>query len=141
MSERNQQQETVDTPYDHQILFYREWDVASAQKLIDMDSEFMALLRRLPVREGVVPSLLDYYESHDAISLAEKIKSIASFQTITAPMKQIDGGWVPDFDSRYFTEDFPFGLKLIKDLAVENNIATPNIDMVLEWGMSKLMAH
>ncbi|MBP5326643.1 MAG: NAD/NADP octopine/nopaline dehydrogenase family protein [Bacteroidales bacterium] len=129
------------TPYDHQILFYREWDVASAQKLIDMDSEFMALLSRLPVREGVVPSLLDYYESHDAISLAEKIKSIASFQTITAPMKQIDGGWVPDFDSRYFTEDFPFGLKLIKDLAVENNIATPNIDMVLEWGMSKLMAH
>lgn len=123
-------------PYDHQILFYREWDVPSAQKLIDMDEEFMALLDKLPVRKGVVPSLLDYYESHDAQSLTDKIRSIVPFQTITAPMKVSGGGWVPDFGSRYFTEDFPFGLKLIKDLALENGVASPNIDEVLAWGLS-----
>ena len=123
------------TPYDHQILFYREWDIPSAQKLIDMDKEFLLLLQCLPVREGVIPSLLDYYESSDAKSLTAKIQSIASFQNIVAPMKQIDGGWAPDFGSRYFIEDFPFGLKLIKDLAVEHSLSTPNIDIVLEWGM------
>lgn len=123
------------TPYDHQILFYREWDIPSAQRLIDMDGEFMSLLHQLPVREGVVPSLLDYYESSDAESLTAKIQSIASFQTIVAPMKRIEKGWIPDFGSRYFTEDFPFGLKLIKDLAVEKAVATPNIDTVLEWGI------
>ena len=123
------------TPYDHQILFYREWDVPSSQKLIDMDKEFMSLLQCLPVRYGVVPSLLDYYESTDARSLTAKIQGIPSFQNIAAPMKRIDGGWVPDFGSRYFIEDFPFGLKLIKDLAVEYSLSTPNIDIVLEWGL------
>ncbi len=123
------------TPFDHQILFYREWDVPSAQKLIEMDEEFMSLLRYLPVREGVIPSLLDYYESKDAKSLTAKIQSISSFHNIVAPMKQIDGGWIPDYGSRYFIEDFPFGLKLIKDLAIEHSLSTPNIDVVLEWGM------
>lgn len=124
------------TPYDHNILFYKEWDIDSAQKLIDMDNEFMGLLDKLPITKGVIPSLLDYYESHDAESLAAKIRSIAAFQTILSPMKEVDNGWVPDFSSRYFTEDFPFGLRYIKQLAEEYHLNTPHIDEVLSWGMS-----
>ena len=123
------------TPYDHQTLFYREWDNASAKLLINMDAEFMQLLEALPVGKGAIPSLLDYYESHDAESLAAKLRSIAAFQTIPAPMLHTEKGWIPDFKSRYFTEDFPFGLKYIKDLATEHNISTPTIDKVLAWGM------
>ena len=122
-------------PYDHQILFYAEWDTPSAQMLIDMDAEFMRLLDVLPVRPGVIPSLLDYYESTDAESLAAKLRSIPAFKTIPAPMVETENGWMPDFSSRYFTEDFPFGLKYIKDLADAHNIQTPTIDKVLEWGM------
>lgn len=47
-------------------------------------------------------------------------------------------GWCPDFSSRYFTEDFPFGLKFIRDLCIERNVSCPNIDKVYAWGMSKL---
>ena len=125
------------SPYDHCILFYKEWTEDAAQWLIDMDAEFMALLKKLPMNQGAVPSLLDYYESTDAKSLAAKLSSIKAFETIKAPMKETENGWIPDFESRYFTEDFPFGLRFIVELARKYNVPTPKIDIVYEWGMGK----
>lgn len=124
--------------YDHNILFYKEWNDEASQLLIAMDAEFMQLLTKLPVAEGAIIPLLEYYESHDAESLTRKISSISAFQTIESPMKRVEEGWVPDFESRYFTEDFPFGLKYIWSLAKEKGVSTPTIDKVYEWGMSKI---
>lgn len=123
--------------FDHNILFYKEWTEDASKILINMDQEFMQLLDKLPVSKGAIPSLLEYYECEDAQSLRNKISSIPAFQNITSPMIKIENGWIPDFNSRYFTEDFPFGLSYIKQLAQENNVATPIIDKVFEWGMSK----
>ena len=53
-------------------------------------------------------------------------------------MVEVPGGWKADFGSRYFTEDFPYGLRWIKELAVKNSIYTPIIDEVYGWGMSKI---
>lgn len=119
-------------------LFYQEWTNEASQLLIDMDSEFMQLLKVLPVAEGAIPSLLEYYESQDAESLTKKISSIPAFQNIAAPMKQVEGGWIPDFESRYFTEDFPYGLRLIVELAQEKMVACPNLTKVYEWGMHQI---
>lgn len=123
--------------FDHNILFYKEWTNEASQTLIDMDAEFMQLLAVLPVSKGAIPPLLEYYESTDAESLTRKISSIKAFQNITSPMKSVENGWIPDFESRYFTEDFPYGLKIIVDLAKEKNINCPHINKVFEWGMSK----
>lgn len=120
------------------ILFYKEWDNDSSQIIIDMDKEFMELLSQLPVDKKQIPALLDYYESCDAASLTKKISSIPAFQTILAPMKHVKEGWIPDFSSRYFTEDFPFGLKYIKILADKYNISIPTINKVYEWGITVL---
>ena len=117
-------------------LFYREWDNASSETIIQMDEEFQQLLTRLPVREGIIPTLLTYYESTDAASLTRKIQSIKAFENITSPMIETESGWGPDFESRYFTEDFPFGLRFIYELAKEHQIDTPMIDRVYAWGMS-----
>lgn len=122
--------------YKEPILFYESWDLNSAELLISMDKEFFSLLSVLPVSKDFLPSLLDYYESTDAKSLMNKLSSIQGFKGILAPMKNVGEGWIPDFKSRYFTEDFPFGLKYIWQLAKENNISTPTIDMVYEWGIS-----
>lgn len=124
-------------PFDHNILFYKEWTTEASQMLIDMDAEFMTLLRKLPMNADAIPSLLTYYESSDAESLTSKIKSIAAFQSILSPMKQQSGGWVPDFASRYFTEDFPYGLRFIVDLCREHSVACPNLQRVYEWGIEK----
>jgi len=124
--------------FPQKILFYEEWTKEAATMLIKMDMEFFELLKVLPVSKDYLPTILDYYESHDAESLAAKLRSIQGFKGITAPMKQTPEGWVTDWESRYFTEDFPFGLKYIWQLAHENNIPCPNIDKVYEWGISKL---
>ena len=120
------------------ILFYEEWTVEAAQLLIDMDEEFFTILRYLPVSEGYLPRILDYYESHDAESLARKLSSIQGFKGITSPMTETAEGWVPDFASRYFTEDFPYGLRYIWELAHQLNVDVPYIDKVYNWGISKL---
>ena len=120
------------------ILFYEEWTMEAAQMLIDMDEEFYRLLDILPVSKGYLPRILDYYESTDAESLARKLSSIQGFKGITSPMVQCEGGWKPDFSSRYFTEDFPYGLHYIWKLAHEHRIFTPNINKVYAWGMSKI---
>ena len=124
--------------FDHNILFYKEWNNDASQMVIDMDTEFMTLLQKLPIEEGAVPPLLEYYESHDAPSLTRKISSIPAFQTIESPMKRIENGWIPDFESRYFTEDFPYGLRYIWSLAKELNVPIPTIEKVYKWGMSKI---
>lgn len=103
-------------------LFYEEWTEAAAELYIKMDEEFFRLLKVLPVSEGFLPTALDYYESYDAKSLAAKLSSIQGFKGIASPVIQTHGGYLPDFESRYFTEDFPYGLKYIWQLAHENNI-------------------
>ena len=125
-----------DEVFDHNILFYKEWTDEASQMLIDMDAEFFQLLGKLGVHG--LPSLLEYYESTDAASLTRKITSIPAFQSITSPMTQVVGGWKVDFTSRYFTEDFPFGLRWIKEQAQKHQIETPMIDKVYEWGCGRI---
>ncbi|KAB3628790.1 NAD/NADP octopine/nopaline dehydrogenase, partial [Phocaeicola vulgatus] len=60
------------------------------------------------------------------------------FKHIPAPMEKTEKGFLPDFKSRYFTEDFPFGLLIIKSIADVLNICTPNIDKILLWGQDVL---
>lgn len=126
------------TPYDRCSFFYHEWTNEASQLEIEMDKEFFALLEKLNVSTRHISTLLDHYESTDAQGMTEKLHSIKSLSTILSPMKKVEDGWIPDFDSRYFTEDFPYGLKLIKDLSIENNIKTPNIDKVLSWGLERI---
>ena len=121
--------------YATQELFYANWDTFSSEIYIAMDNEFQQLCKKLNVH---VTPVLEYYESTGAESLTRKLNSIEAFRSILAPMTQTESGWIPDIKSRYFTEDFPFGLQTIKDLAVNNNISMPTIDQVLAWGQKMI---
>lgn len=125
-------------PYPKCTKFYNEWDEATAELEIEMDKEFFDLLHKLQVKTTHISTLLDHYDSVDAKSLTNKLRSIDAFKDILSPMKLEKDGWRPDFSSRYFTEDFPFGLRFIYDLAVQHGVNCPNISMVYNWGMSKL---
>lgn len=124
------------TPYDRCSLFYHEWTNEASELEIEMDKEFFSLLKKLNVNTKHISTLLEHYESSNAEQMTAKLHSIDSLSTILSPMKQISGRWVPDFKSRYFTEDFPFGLRSIYELAVDNNIYCPHIEKVYKWGMS-----
>ncbi|MBD5175852.1 MAG: NAD(P)-binding domain-containing protein [Bacteroidales bacterium] len=124
-------------PMHNRPLFYSDWTDLSSEIIIEMDNEFQHLLEILGI-SGAVPTLLDYYESSDGPSLTNKIRSIQAFKTIESPMIQTEKGWKFDFGSRYFTEDFPYGLKFIRDLAIQHNLQIPTIDKVYNWGISKI---
>ena len=124
--------------YPRMLLFYEEWTEEAADLYIKMDEEFFKLLKVLPVSENYLPTVLDYYDSYDAKSLAAKLSSITGFKGITSPMIETSEGWIADFNSRYFTEDFPFGLKYIWQLAHKHGVFCPNIDKVYQWGISKI---
>lgn len=124
--------------YDRVPMFYEEWTEEAARLYLSMDCELQALLTKLPVRSGSISTVLDYYESTDASSLAHKLRSIEAFKGIAAPMKAVDGGYVPDFHSRYFTEDFSYGLAIVQRLAQEKGVATPVMDCICQWGTEKL---
>ena len=97
------------------------------------------MLDRIGISKTDIVPILEYYESTDAPSLTAKIKSIKAFKKIEAPMIQLsDGSFAPDWNNRYFTEDIPFGLLIIKSYAVRYGIDTPTIDKVLEWAQTKM---
>ena len=121
--------------YDHIPLFYEEWTEEAARLYIEMDNELQALLEQLPVRKGSIATVLDYYESTDVASLTRKLQSIEAFKGILSPMKETEDGYVPDFHSRYFTEDFPYGLAIVHRLTHEKGVPSPTIDKIYDWGM------
>lgn len=126
--------------YPRNPQFYTEWTLEASNLLIQMDEEFQNLLRVLGLKSGCIPTVLDYYESTDATSLTQKLRSIKAFQGIFSPMKEISGGFIPDFSSRYFTEDFPYGMRFIVETAKKHHVDIPTIEEVYHWGMSKTVS-
>lgn len=122
--------------YPVQPQFYSDWTDEASQLLIDMDAEFFRLLEVLPVTPGSIPTVLDYYESTDAASLTRKLHSIEAFKGLLSPMRKVGDGFIPDFQSRYFTEDFPYGLAIIHRLMQKHHIDGPHIQQVYDWGSS-----
>lgn len=122
--------------YDRNPEFYYDWTIEAAELLIAMDEEFQALLKIIGLKEGSIPSVLTYYKSKDAASLTEKLHSIPAFKGITSPMKVNKfGKYEPDFTSRYFIEDFPYGMRFIVETAKKYNVKIPIIDNVYNWGI------
>lgn len=126
------------TVYARNSAFYAEWTDKASALYIAMDRELHELIKALPVSDNCLPTVLDYYESHDASSLTRKLRSIAAFRSIMSPMRQTAEGFVPDTTSRYFSEDFPYGLDIIRRLAAAHHIPTPTMDMIAQWGRTMI---
>lgn len=122
--------------YPRNPQFYAEWTIEASELLIQMDNEFQGLLKELGLREGCIPTILDYYESTNALTLTHKLQSIKAFQNILSPMTEVKGGFIPDFNSRYFTEDFPYGMRFIVETAHDQNVSIPTIEEIYRWGIS-----
>lgn len=125
------------TSYEHNPFFYADWTLEASELLIAMDKEFQTLISKLGLKKGCIPTVLDYYESYDAKSLTKKLCSIPAFQGILSPMTvNMFGRFEPDFSSRYFTEDFPYGLRFIVETAKKQMVEIEKIKEVYKWGMN-----
>ena len=120
--------------YDKNPLFYGEWDLASSELLLACDQEHQNICRALsPIDLSGVHSLRKHYESETAEALTAKLCSIASLHNLRSPMIPCENGWIPDFSSRYFTADFPYGLVIIAEFADLAGVDVPNIKNTLDW--------
>ncbi|NDV60033.1 NAD/NADP octopine/nopaline dehydrogenase family protein [Bacteroides sp. 519] len=114
--------------------FYSDWNDKSSELLIACDKEFNSILEKLPINKDKIPTILEHYNSTNASTLTQKIRSIPAFSNIKAPMKHASEGFILDINNRYFTEDFPFGILILKSVAEILGIKTPYINQILLWG-------
>lgn len=126
--------------YDTVALFYEDWSDDSSYWLIELDKEVENLVSHLPkeIDMSEFKSIREHYESSSVDEMTKKISSIDSFKGILTPMLRKEEGYIPDFSSRYFTEDFPYGLLILKSFSMILDIETPVMDRVIYWAQRYL---
>jgi hypothetical protein len=77
--------------------------------------------------------LLDSYSNsiEDSSTLARAFSSNRSYRGLKIPVIEANDKYVPDFKSRYLTEDIPFGLLYSKAVAFMLCLETPVINKVI----------
>ncbi|MCQ2441436.1 MAG: NAD/NADP octopine/nopaline dehydrogenase family protein [Clostridia bacterium] len=120
--------------YSKNPLFYGEWDNKSSNLLLACDDEHQKILEHLKDMDlSYVMSLKQHYESNSVEQMTEKLCSIQSLHNLSSPMIKTEKGWIPDFKSRYFISDFPYGLSIFEGLAEILNVDAPNIKDTMKW--------
>ena len=126
------------------FLFNQGLDQATADCMQQVSDEIQAIGA---VLEGSMPGLdlsvvnhihpwcLRAYGKYirDASSLRTRFSSNQAFAGITCPMLPVEGGFVPDYGTRYLREDVPFNLVAVRGLAQLCGVETPVIRRILEW--------
>jgi hypothetical protein len=130
-------------------LFYQGVDAFTAKVLAGLSGELVNLARRLEtlcpdLELGGVQEVGEWLFSSyprsitDTSSLQKAFNTNSSYAGLKVPVRSIKGGFVPDFHSRYLTEDVPFGLLFSKAVASLAGVSTPFMDEVILWS-SKVM--
>lgn len=115
-------------------LFYEEWDDETSELLFRCDDEVQKICRSLSMFDlSGVRSLKLHYESDTPQKFTEKLRSIKAFKGLGTPSVKVEGGYIPDLHSRYFTADFSYGLSLFVQIAQLAGIDVPNLNEVMSW--------
>jgi len=132
-------------------LFYQGVTKDIAQILEEMSKEILILTEELKKRyENIdltnVLSLKEWLITSYKNSIVDKstletcFVTNRAYQGLCAPMREVENGYfLPDFQSRYLTEDVPYGLVVTKAIAQLAEVRMPIIDEVI-LTVSKWMA-
>lgn len=124
-------------------LFYQGVTKEIAQILEEMSKEILILTEELKKRyedidltnvlslkEWLITSYKNSIE--DKSTLETCFVTNRAYQGLSAPMREVENGcFLPDFQSRYLTEDVPYGLVVTKAIAQLAEIKMPIIDEVI----------
>lgn len=120
--------------YDSVPLFYEEWDDETSKLLFECDDEVQKMCKALDYFDlSYVKSLKIHYESETPEQLTRKISSIQSFKGLKTPTVEINGIYIPDLLSRYFTADFTFGLEILVQIADFAGVDVPYMKEIMNW--------
>ena len=120
--------------YPSHLPFYDGWTDFSSEVLFRLDDEVQLLCSTLNHLDlDGVKSLRLHYESPTISAMTYKLTHIDSFHGIMSPMKETDKGWIPDFNNRYFSCDFNYGLEILYQFAKICHLKVPAMDTVMQW--------
>merc|ERR1712137_581115 len=134
---------TEGTVYPENPLFYETWDEESTEWLMKINAERMNIWRTIAEKYPEALSLNQFTDMKDYIkdiygpqvkdgsTFTTTITSCDGYKGFRCPMKAVEGGWVPDFANRYFSEDLPEGVAMYKGIADLAGVETPIIDEIV----------
>lgn len=127
-------------------LFYQGVDQVGADALTGMSDEMGAIVAALKAKFGTKINLdlwkgiYDYqlqvygHDIADKTNIKTALNTNRAFRGLTLPCKPAEGGGVmPNFHMRYYTEDLPHGLAVIRGIGEVVGVSTPTVDKVLLW--------
>merc|ERR1712039_360928 len=84
-------------------------------------------------KEYIKPYIEAIYKGQipDTSTLSKCFNTNDGFKGFRCPMKAVEGGFAPDFENRYFTEDIPEGVAMYKGIADLAGVETPVIDEIV----------
>jgi len=130
-------------PLPEKPLFYETVSELSSYFLQRADDEVQAIKNAIsretgavltevwPLRQNLKHVYGDIVADNRTLMLA--MRTNRAYATIRTPLKQVEGGFTIDVSHRFFQEDVPFGLVILRDLADLCHVKTPYIDEILRW--------
>lgn len=135
-------------PLDEAPLFYQNCNEFTGQVLDGLSSEIGKAVEVLKKAGGDLDGwqqigvyLVDVYGDviSDQSSTAKIFATNDAFRGLKAPVTEVEGGKVvPNFRTRYLTEDLPHGLAVLRGIAEICGVETPWMDKVLLWAQPKI---
>ncbi|EGD74063.1 hypothetical protein PTSG_05755 [Salpingoeca rosetta] len=136
-------------PVAEQPLFYQNCDEFTGNVLQTISDEVKAcrdvivsrtdadLSQWQPIDEYTIDAYGDNVK--DRSSTARIFASNFAYRGLKAPCKQLDDGtFMPNFHTRYLTDDLPHGLCVMRGIADICGVKTPMMDKVILWAQEKI---
>lgn len=117
-------------PLHHNPLFYAEWGDVASYISLSLDKEIQSIFSHMGLEN--FKSLKKHYEINNSSEFTYKMNNISSLKHIPSPMINHNSYYYFDFNSRYFTEDLPYGTCFTRFIASILNIDMPKTDMVID---------
>ena len=131
-------------PLSEAPLFYEGLSQEGVEVLQAMNDELVAAAK------GIHAQVPDYWMSatvslhlgirlgyedqiEDPSTLRSAIATNGAYRGIRTPMRPGPDGLLPDFEGRFFGEDIPHGMAIVKGIAEIAGVETPMHDRVLSW--------
>eukprot|EP00931_Biecheleriopsis_adriatica_P007886 TRINITY_DN109130_c0_g1_i1.p1 TRINITY_DN109130_c0_g1~~TRINITY_DN109130_c0_g1_i1.p1 ORF type:complete len:414 (+),score=91.05 TRINITY_DN109130_c0_g1_i1:46-1287(+) len=136
-------------PLAQKPLFYHGVDAFTADILEGISGDITNICKALKRLDKAfdtsqVKTIMEWYMASystsisDASNLQKAMNTNTAYEGLCHPMKEEGGGYVPDFNFRYLSEDVPTGLCFTRGVAELLGVKTPAIDKVLYWCQEKL---
>lgn len=119
--------------YPKNELFYEAWTIDSAEVLLKCSDELQQLCKAIPLDMRDVESMQTRHNIRTPDELASRICSLERLKGLYSPVIKKENGFEPDFESRYFVSDFPFGIKIMIETAKLFDVSTPTMNAIWEW--------